>query len=180
MVPNPETANLERKMKPFPGISIRPAKDMDSENILNLLFNIWINEYHFDVKREDFPDLLEIEKSYADLGGLFLIASHKDQIIGTIACQKLSDIHFVLKRMFVDKKFRGLGIAQLLLDNLLKEVLFLREIQNVAFYLSTKENEAIAAKRFYLKNEFQVIPREELPESFPFFYEDDLFMKRQF
>ena len=171
---------MERKIIKTSGISIRPAINKDAEDILNLLFNIWINEYGFDVEKEDFLDLLEIENFYNDSKGLFLVALDKEQIIGTIACQKLNDSCFVLKRMFVDKKFRGCGIAQLLLDNLLTEMVVLNEIQNTTFYLSTKENQAIAAKKFYLRNKFQVISRDELPENFPFFYKDDLFMKKQF
>lgn len=158
-------------------LSIRTATDKDSKDILDLIFNIWINEYKFDVKREDFPDLREIETSYINPGGLFLVALYQEQIIGTIACQKMSDTCFILKRMFIDKTFRGRGIAQLLLNHLLNEVVSSNRLQKASFYLSTKENEAIAAKRLYLKNNFHVIPREELPDNFPFFYEDDLFMK---
>jgi GNAT superfamily N-acetyltransferase len=158
-------------------ISIRSATDQDSEAILALLFNIWINEYQFNVKKEDFPDLHKIETSYLEKGGRFLVAVHKNQIIGTIACEKLNDSCFALKRMFLEKNFRGQGIAQLLYSQLLKEVIPSSGNTNrVSFYLSTKEDTALAAKKFYLKNGFKVITRDELPSNFPFFYEDDLFM----
>lgn len=160
------------------GVSIRSATDEDVGAITNLLFDIWTNEYQFDVKREDFTDLKEIEKSYVHTGGAFFVAILDDQIIGTIACEKLDEACFVLKRMFVKRDYRKRGVAQLLLDRLLDQVLSLREHKETCIYLSTKENEAIAAKRFYLKNGFQIVPRAELPDNFPFFYEDDLFMKR--
>jgi len=159
-------------------ISVRLATDQDVDAITNLLFDIWRNEYQFDVKRENFPDLKGIEKSYMGAGGLFLVAIYNAQVIGTIACERLDESCFVLKRMFVGKTFRGRGVAQLLLDRLLNKVLFSNEHKGAYFYLSTKENEAIAAKRFYLKNGFSVVSRHELPDSFPFFYEDDLFMRR--
>lgn len=159
-------------------ISVRHATDQDVDAITDLLFDIWTNEYQFDVKREDFPDLKEIEKSYVQAGGLFLVAIHKEQVIGTIACERLDPACFVLKRMFVSKSFRGRGVAQLLLDRLFGEVLPSSIHNDTYFYLSTKENEAIAAKRFYLKNGFEAISRDELPDNFPFFYEDDLFVKR--
>lgn len=161
-------------------ISVRLATDQDVDAITSLLFSIWRNEYQFDVKREEFPDLQEIEKSYVQPGGLFLVAIHKAQVIGTIACEKLDESCFVLKRMFVNKTFRGRGVAQLLLDRLLGEVLSWSGHKDTCFYLSTKEHEAIAAKRFYVKNGFEVVSRGELPDNFPFFYEDDLFMKRQY
>ncbi|MEN8236761.1 MAG: GNAT family N-acetyltransferase [Pseudomonadota bacterium] len=170
---------MENQKQQILGIFIRPATDEDSDAVTKLLFNIWTNEYQFNVRKEDFPDLKEIEKSYMQAGGRFFVAIHNDQVIGTIACEKLGDACFVLKRMFVSKAFRRRGVAQFLLDNLLAQVLFSCGHKDMCFYLSTKENEAIAAKRFYLKNGFEVVSKEDLPDNFPFFYEDDLFMMRK-
>lgn len=164
--------------KPPNDITIRAAVDEDSEQILTLIFDIWINEYHFDVKQEDFPDLHAIEKYYSDVGGVFLVAAIQDVVIGTIGCDRLNDENFVLKRMFVNKNYRGMGIAQMLLEQLFQQVVFSKSHQNISFYLSTKESDAIAAKAFYLKNGFRVIPKPDLPKGFPFFYQDDLFMVR--
>jgi len=95
---------MQQKMN----VSIRLATDKDSNAITSLSFDLWTNEYQFDVRREDFPDLQEIEKSYMRAGGLFLVAIHKEQVIGTIACERLEESCFVIKRMFVNKAFRGL------------------------------------------------------------------------
>jgi len=157
-------------------IIIREATNEDSQFILHLIFNIWINEYHFQVKREDFPDLHEIENYYTKTDGLFLVASRNNEILGTIACSKLSHRCFVLKRMFVNKDYRRLGIAQALLNKLFDKIVFSKKISNLSLFLSTKESEAIAAKRFYIKNGFRVAPMSALPANFPFFYRDDLFM----
>lgn len=158
-------------------ITIREATNKDSNLILDLIFDIWINEYHFGVKRENFPDLHDIEKHYTKSNGLFLVALVNDKIIGTIACNKLSNEHFVLKRMFVNKDYRRLGIAQMLLDQLFKLIAHPRKNESISFFLSTKESDAIAAKKFYLKNGFRIISKSALPENFPFFYKDDLFMQ---
>lgn len=157
-------------------IIIREATDNDANFIIELIFDIWINEYHFDVKREDFPDLHDIEKYYTDKGGLFLVAIANNKIIGTIACDKLNHKHFILKRMFVNKDYRRLGIAQSLLTKLFDQIVFAAEDLNVLLFLSTKESDAFAAKRFYLKNGFRIIPKSAVPKNFPFFYKDDLFM----
>ncbi|MES2215559.1 MAG: GNAT family N-acetyltransferase [Pseudomonadota bacterium] len=154
---------------------IRAVRNKDAKDIQDLIFDIWHNEYGFDVKLEDVPDLEKIEEYYHDAGGLFLVALPGDKIIGTIAAEKLSTNDFALKRMFVNKDFRGKGIAQALLDALLLSF----HDQKLSFFLSTKENEAIAAKKFYLKNGFVVIAKSELPANFPFFYSDDLFMRRE-
>ncbi|MBX9578515.1 MAG: GNAT family N-acetyltransferase [Chthoniobacterales bacterium] len=157
-------------------ITIRKATNADSAAILDLIFHIWVNENHFEVRRENFPDFQQIEEAYEQAGGLFLVALKADGIIGSIACQQLSDHEFALKRMFVKKSERGCGVAQMLLDHLLKHLA--KKHHAAIFYLSTKEDVAIAAKKFYLKNGFRVINRSALPKNFPFFYEDDLLMKR--
>lgn len=79
--------------------------------------------------------------------------------------------------MFVKKEYRGLGVAQSLLNELFNQALFFNRL-NPSFFLSTKESNAIAAKKFYLKNGFRVIPKSALPKNFSFFYKDDLFMER--
>lgn len=156
---------------------VREATDQDSSSIVDLIFDIWTNEYQFEVQRENFPDLQEIEKYYTKAGGSFFVAIVNHEIIGTIACDKLEQNHFVLKRMFVKKNYRGLGVAQSLLNELLNQAVFLNN-PTPLFFLSTKESEAVAAKQFYLKNGFQIIPKSALPKNFPFFYKDDLFMLR--
>jgi len=160
-------------------VTIREATNRDSNFILDLIFEIWINEYHFEVKKENFPDLNEIEKYYTKEKGLFLVSIVNDKIVGTIACEKLSHEHFVLKRMFVNRDYRRLGIAQMLLDKLFELITISIKDSNVSFFLSTKESDALAAKKFYLKNGFRIISKAELPKNFPFFYKDDLFMLRE-
>ena len=76
--------------------------------------------------------------------------------------------------MFVRKDFRGKGVAQKLLETLLEKMEAPFKI-----YLSTKGDLALAAKKFYLRNGFAIITKKELPEGFPFLYEDDLFMKNE-
>jgi len=155
---------------------IREANDQDTEQISSLIFNIWLNEYRFDINKEDYPDLKQIQKYYTDSGGLFLVALDRGQIIGTIACDKLDHKHYVLKRMFVSQNHRRKGCAQSLLDALFQRVVYAKEQYDVSFVLSTKADQAIAAKKFYIKNGFRIISQSELPNKFPFFYQDDLFM----
>jgi len=157
-----------------PSLKFREACDDDSSGILDLVFDIWINEYGFEVKREEYPDLHQIQSFYRDKGGQFWVALANDRIIGTVAYDLLNEGEYVLKRMFVEQSFRGMGVAQRLLDEILNQLPC-----PCSVYLSTKEDQALAAKSFYLKNGFQVISRKDLPNNFPFFYEDDLFMKKE-
>ncbi len=153
---------------------IRAARSEDSPAIVRLIFEIWVDEYAFKVAPQDFPDLHHIKHYYHERGGLFLVALSGDKIIGTIACDTLSEEVFVLKRMFVHKEFRRKGVAQKLLDTLMGQ-----KGSRGSWYLSTKAEVAIAAKKFYLRNGFVIIERRELPSGFPFFYEDDLFMMKK-
>lgn len=155
---------------------IRDTTCQDTDEIINLIFNIWINEFHFDVSKDNYPDLKHIDQYYTDKDGLFLVAIIDAQIVGTIACDKLSHRNYVLKRMFVSKEHRGHGVAQSLLDALFQRVVYFPEQYDLSFFLSTKADQAIAAKKFYLKNGFRVITSSELPDKFPYFYQDDLFM----
>jgi N-acetylglutamate synthase-like GNAT family acetyltransferase len=156
-------------------LQIRAADNQDCPDIFKLIFNIWIHEYGFKVVPEDYPDLQDVQKYYFEKGGTFFVAIEQGKLIGTIACEALGGQNYALKRMFVHQDFRGEGVAQQLFDNLLQQGIF---PQGASLYLSTKEDQAIAAKKFYLKNGFDVIEKENLPSTFPLFYEDDLFMRR--
>ncbi len=159
-------------------ITIRKATNNNSVDITNLILNIWINEYHFDVNKDDAPDLQDIESHYHKNNGLFFVAVKDDVLIGTIAGSALSENEWVLKRMFVNENYRRSGIAQLLLEKLLSEIFILTGNEKSSVFLSTREIESPAPKAFYLKNGFCVVEKLELPVNFPYFYEDNLFMMR--
>ncbi len=159
-------------------IVIREAISQDSALVRDLIFDIWLNEYHFAVEKNDCPDLLDLGKYYNQISTIFLVAVYRNRVIGTIACDQLDENDSVLKRMFVKRNFRGRGIAQRLLDALVEKILSSNESSKINLYLSTKADLAVAAKQFYLKNKFFIVDKNILPDNFPFFYEDDLFMRR--
>ncbi len=158
---------------------IRNATNSDSASILELIFDIWHNEYHFAVNKDDVPDLQNIETHYPKGSSLFLVAFESEMLIGSIACSKLSEDQWALKRMFVKKSHRRKGVAQSLFNTLLTKLPGLTNHNKSSLFLSTKANDAVSAKAFYLKNEFEVILKSSLPANFPYFYEDDLFMMRK-
>ena len=157
-------------------ISIRRANNRDIEAICSLIFNIWQQEYGFDVSPDDTPDLLDIEANYPKESAGFLLAAYKGKVIGTIATQRLEKGYWVLKRMFVHSDHRGTGVAQRLMDELMA---WLQQNSDKGdmLCLSTKESQAVRAKHFYLRNGFSMISKDTLPRTFPYFYEDDLFMQ---
>ncbi|UCA62244.1 GNAT family N-acetyltransferase [Chryseobacterium rhizoplanae] len=78
-----------------------------------------------------------------------------------------------MRKMFVKKEFRGkeLNIAQILLEIL---VAFCRENKIDDLYLGTV-TVLKAAQRFYERNAFIKIEKENLPEHFPLMSADDIF-----
>ena len=121
---------------------------------------------------------MDIETNYPKESAGFWLATHQDKVIGTIATQRIEKGCWVLKRMFVHTSHRGKGVAQQLMDEL---ITWLRKSSNKGdiLCLSTKESQAVRAKYFYLRNGFSIISKDSLPITFPYFYEDDLFMERQ-
>lgn len=103
-----------------------------------------------------------------------MVTSGNNEVISSATYDFLSDNIFILNRIFVKNNFRGRGIAQMLLYKLFQDF-----NEGASFSLSTKENQAIAAKKFYLCNGFCIIGKDELPQKFLFFYEYDLFMKKE-
>ncbi len=154
-------------------ITIRKATNQDSRNILDLLTKIWKNEYLYYATKRDFPDIEFIEDNYHKKGGNFLVACFEDKIIGTIACSPLTTKSYALRRVFINSIFRCQGIAQSMMNKLLGNFQ-----SGTEFYLSSKEELGIAAKKFYIKNGFQIIEKDELPKDFPLYESDDLFMKK--
>jgi N-acetylglutamate synthase-like GNAT family acetyltransferase len=60
-----------------------------------------------DVTLKQQPDLLEIEIFYQARKGNFWIATHENQLIGTLALLDTKDGILVLRKMFVHKDYRG-------------------------------------------------------------------------
>src|ERR687889_285040 len=112
---------------------MREYMEDDSQNVFNFLLDILTNEFKIVLDFENLDsDLLHIQQHYnKDDGGCFWIVERYDkhQIIGTVAIRKLryymSDTTNLttnsaeLKRMFLSKPYRGLGIGQQMLDSVL-------------------------------------------------------------
>jgi N-acetylglutamate synthase-like GNAT family acetyltransferase len=66
----------------------------------------------------DDEDLLKISDIYSGRSS-FWIAVNNKRVVGTIAVKEVSNEVAKLKRMFVDKKYHGCGLAQRLMDKAL-------------------------------------------------------------
>ena len=72
-----------------------------------------------DFSKSD-ADLLDIEASYTDNRGVFLVVHNEaGGLIGTVGLYQISDREAMLRKMYVSPEARGLGLGKRLLDEVL-------------------------------------------------------------
>lgn len=154
-------------------IIIKPLNNTYSDQLIDLILTIQQKEFNVPITIEDQPDLKEIESFYMEPGGNFWGAFIDGELVGSIALVKFDERAGAVRKMFVKKEFRGkeLNIAQELLEVLIS---FCRENGIDAIYLGTV-NILKAAMRFYERNHFLQVEKEDLPARFPLMNSDNIF-----
>jgi N-acetylglutamate synthase-like GNAT family acetyltransferase len=154
---------------------IRPFCMNDEQQIIDLIVSIQQKEFDIPITADDQPDLRNIPNYYQKNRGNFWVALHNEDIVGTISLLDIGNDQSALRKMFVHQHYRGpdKGITRNLLKTLLDWATTkrLREI-----YLGTTP-QFLAAHRFYEKNGFTEISKEDLPETFPIMEVDTKFYK---
>ncbi len=138
------------------------------QNLINeLIFEI-ASEFENPIFNGSKPRLPNLDQCW--------VAFHKTQLIGTIGLIKVNNEFVVLKNMFVKKKFRGseFGISNILLEKAIDWCL-VNKIKSI--YLGTM-TQFKAAHKFYEKNGFVEISRDQLPIDFIDNPIDDVFYNR--
>ena len=145
--------------------SIEIYQDNYKDRVIDLILNIQNEEFRIPITREQQPDLSEIPKYYQVNNGGFWIARLNEKIIGTIALLDIGNNKGALRKMFVDKNYRGkeFGVGQKLLNSL---VAWARQKGVTEIFLGTTEK-FIGAQRFYEKNGFIELQKQDLPKGFP-------------
>jgi len=103
-------------------------------------------------------------KSISELSaaeGFFWVALFNNTPVGTIGLVPFNQEIAIIKRMFLHKDHRGRekNVSQKLMDTVLEEA---RRKKIKQIFLGTM-SQFKAAQRFYLKNNFDEIKKEELP-----------------
>ncbi|MDR2237113.1 MAG: GNAT family N-acetyltransferase [Chryseobacterium sp.] len=144
-----------------------------SEQVIDLILNIQQKEFNIPITIEDQPDLTQIESFYKKAGGNFWCAFVEGELVGSIALVKFDDRAGAIRKMFVKKEFRGkeMNIAQNLLEVLIN---FCHEHGIDDIYLGTVDV-LKAAMRFYERNHFRQVKKEQLPVLFPLMSADNVF-----
>ncbi|MDR6763818.1 GNAT superfamily N-acetyltransferase [Flavobacterium sp. 2755] len=152
---------------------IKLIENQYSNVIVDLILNIQQKEFNVPITIDDQPDLLTINDFYYASGGGFWGAFINEELVGTIALVKFADNAAAIRKMFVKKEYRGkeFSIAQKLLETL---IAYCKENGIDDLYLGTVSI-LEAALRFYEKNDFVRIQKEELPKAFPLMAPDNVF-----
>lgn len=154
-------------------INIQQLDNTYSDELINLILTIQQKEFNVPITIDDQPDLKKVEEFYIESGGNFWGAFINGELVGSIALVKFDDKAGAVRKMFVKKEFRGkeLNIAQELLDVLIS---FCRNTGIERIYLGTVDI-LKAAIRFYERNYFLEIKKEDLPARFPLMNADNVF-----
>jgi GNAT superfamily N-acetyltransferase len=104
---------------------------------------------------------------------IYLVAMVENKVIGTISITKLENNNSVLRKMFLHKNYRGQGIAELLLYNIIN---WANDNNVNSIYLGTMA-QFTTAHKFYERLNFEQIDRELLPNDFPLNPVDSIFYK---
>ncbi|SOE23671.1 N-acetylglutamate synthase, GNAT family [Spirosomataceae bacterium TFI 002] len=108
-------------------------------------------------------------------GNKYWVALFESKVIGTVGFSTIQNKCIVLKRLFVDKAFRGKGVSEALLETVIN---YATNNKISAIYLGTM-NQFKAAQKFYTNHGFQEITQDELPIDFPIYPVDKLFYKKE-
>lgn len=155
---------------------IRPYKSEDALEVQNLIVSIQRDEFGILITVDDQPDLKMIKDFYQQGDGNFWVAIAEGKIIGTISLLDINNHQVALRKMFVHKSYRGKqkGVAQQLLECAIKWSID-KNIRSI--FLGTTDK-FLAAHRFYEKNDFHEIQKNQLPKNFPIMAVDSRFYYR--
>ncbi len=148
-------------------------EDKYQQAVIDLILPIQQKEFNVPATIKDQPDLLNISSFYNKSKGNFWVALYDKEVVGTIALVDFSADQAALRKMFVHRDHRGKekGVGQQLLDELKN---WCRNKGVNKLFLGTFKS-MHAAHRFYKKNGFAEIKKEELPSTFPLVHYDNMF-----
>jgi N-acetylglutamate synthase-like GNAT family acetyltransferase len=146
------------------------------QRVIDLILNIQQKEFGIPITLEQQPDLKIIPSFYQKDNGNFWIALHGQKVVGTIALIDIGNEQLALRKMFVDKDYRGkkYQTGQVLLD---AAIAWMKERKCKQVFLGTIHLFE-AAQKFYLRNGFEEVAKENLPKQFPPMKLDNIFFMK--
>lgn len=153
-------------------IRISEYSAANRQAVIDMVLGIQREEFGLPITLKDQPDLEDIEGFYIGNGN-FWVAAGDGRVIGTVGIFGIGGGNAVLRKMFVEKAYRGKGVSGKLLKALLE---WAKRGGYLSVYLGTTPL-YLAAHRFYEKSGFVEITRGELPAGFPVMEVDKKFYR---
>lgn len=147
------------------------------KQIVNMISDIQKNEFSIPITKETNSGVLKAEEEfyYNNSYNFWYAINNEGKILGSIGLKKISGHYGEIKKFFVIKEYRGKGVAQKLMDTLLKAALK----HKFEFLFLGTVNKFHAAHKFYSKSGFTLIRQKDLPNEFEVNPLDNLFFRRE-
>jgi N-acetylglutamate synthase-like GNAT family acetyltransferase len=154
-------------------LTVEPYTAPYKEQVVAHILAIQRGEFAIPITRADQPDLDAVETFYQTGAGNFWLALDAGRVVGTVALVDIGGGLGALRKMFVHAGYRGGAVAAKLLATLLA---WAGEKGMSAIYLGTTAK-FLAAHRFYEKNGFVEVQKDDLPAAFPVMKVDSRFYR---
>lgn len=147
------------------------------KQIVSMISDIQKNEFSIPITEETNACVLKAEDSYYYRNSYnFWYAVNDDgKILGSIGLKKINNHYAQIKKVFVIKEYRNKGVAQKLMNTLIKA-----SSKHQFQFLVLGTNERLhAAHRFYRKSGFTEVTPNDLPKELKIDPLDSLFFTKQ-
>lgn len=146
------------------------------KQIVNMISNIQENEFCIPITEETNACILKAEEQYYynKSYNFWYAVNEEGEILGSIGLKQVNNTCGQIKKFFVIEKYRGKGVAEKLMQTLLKAA---SKHEFNVLYLGTIDV-LKAAQKFYIKNGFTKINKNELPKEFEANPVDNCFFKK--
>lgn len=116
----------------------------------------WLEEFFF-VEKHDLEVFENIEEVILNPGGEIFFCLVNDEVVGTVAMQKVSDKIYEMAKLAIDKKFQGQKLSNLLVDACI-DFAKKKKAEKIMLVSSTKLAPAL---NLYRKYNFTETPLDE-------------------
>lgn len=155
------------------GIEIIEYNKQFEQETIDLIVGIQAGEFGIPITADDQPDLRKVKTFYQQHNGNFWLAIDRNKVVGTIALIDIGNNQVALRKMFVHPDYRGKDKAAGW--QLMQEVFAWCRLKGVKDIFLGTISQFKAAHRFYEKNGFRQINKDDLPASFPAMPLDKIF-----
>lgn len=145
------------------------------KQIVHMIENIQTKEFEIPITNEINACILKAEKDfyYNHSYNFWYAIEDNGNIVGSIGLKKIDDQYGEIKKLFVAKSYRSKGVAQRLMNTLIKAALK----HKFNFLILGTVDKLHAAHKFYNKYGFEQIKQQDLPSNFEVCPVDSMFFK---